>query len=285
MASSLRSRQLAKVKDQLGAGRGHDQLFGAIGNNLPHLVEVRLDDITPSPHQPRQRIEPEGLASLAASIERHGLLQPIVVRRGEGGSGYELVAGERRLRAFQSLGRVTIPALLSHGDPEELALIENIQREDLHPLDEASAIGRLMQRHGYTQEAVGRAIGKPRTTVGEILVLNALPAWLREEARGLVVTRHILVQLARIDDPAELKAAWAAVKGGASVRALKARRKAEGSAEKALTPAARVLATMRRSAEALARLPSAALAEPEHHQALIELRRMLDRILDERAAP
>jgi ParB family chromosome partitioning protein len=287
MASSLRSRQLAKVKDQLGAGRGHDQLFGAIGNNLPHLVEVRLDDITPSPHQPRQRIEPEGLASLAASIERHGLLQPIVVRRSEGGSGYELVAGERRLRAFQSLGRVTIPALLSHGDPEELALIENIQREDLHPLDEASAIGRLMQRHGYTQEAVGRAIGKPRTTVGEILVLNALPAWLREEARGLVVTRHILVQLARIDDPAELKAAWAAVKGGASVRALKARRKAADPAEKAATtPAARTLATMRRSAEALTRLPPAALAaEPEHRQTLIELRRMLDRILDEMAAP
>jgi ParB family transcriptional regulator, chromosome partitioning protein len=283
MSSSLRARQLEKVRTQLGGGAGHDRLFGAIGNNLPHLVEARVEDITPNPHQPRGVIDPEGIASLAASIERHGLLQPIVVRRRETGTPYEIVAGERRFRAFQSLGRETIPALMTTGDPEELALIENIQREDLHPLDEASAVGRLMQRHGYTQEAVGRIIGKPRTTVGEIVSINTLPEWLKTEARAHSVTRHILVQLARIDDEGELVAAWEAVKGGASVRALKTRRtmaKGKDESRQAADPIKRTMTAVRRSVRELAKLPIAQIvAQREHREDLLELRRVLDDIL------
>jgi ParB family chromosome partitioning protein len=281
MSSGSRARQLERLKGQLG-GNGHERLFGAIGSNLPHLVEVRLGDIEPSPHQPRQQFHPEGISSLAASIERHGLLQPIIVRRREAGEGYELIAGERRLRAFQRLGRATIPALLTDGNPEELALIENIQREDLHPLEEAAAIGGLMQRHGYTQEAVGRVIGKPRATVGEIVSLNTLPEWLKQEARVHAVTRNILVQLARIGDARELKAAWANAKDGASVRELKARRTASAAAPRtaAVRPVERTLADVRRSIQELDGLSmEQIIAQPQHRAILLDLRRMLDQLI------
>ncbi len=281
MSSSLRARQLEKLKGQLGGGTGHDHLFGAIGSNLPHLVEVRLEDIEPNPHQPRQKFDPDGIASLATSIEHHGLLQPVVVRRHEEGKGYELVAGERRLRAFQSLGRATIPALITSGNPEELTLIENIQREDLHPLEEAAAVERLMQRHGYTQEAVGRVIGKPRATIGEIVSLNALPQWLKEEAREHLVTRHILVQLSRIADAREQKAAWQAVKNGASVRDLKARRRAGAAGPRPTANLVeRTLTAVRRSVNELEKLPIAQIAtQPQYRDALLNVRKTLDRIL------
>jgi ParB family chromosome partitioning protein len=283
MSSSSRARQLEKLKGQLGGATGHDQLFGGVGSNLPQLIELRVEDLGPNPHQPRQHFDPESIASLAASIERHGLLQPVVVRRREDGGreGYELIAGERRLRAVRNLGRATIPALLCNGDSEELGLIENIQRQDLHPLEEAAAISRLMQRHGYTQEAVGRVIGKPRTTVGEIIALNALPNWLQEEARVRPVARHLLVQLARIDNLHEQKAAWEAVKNGASVRAIKARRAASvASTKPAAGPAERALAAARRSMRELGQLPAEDLmAAAEYRTTLLELRRVLDHII------
>lgn len=283
MSSGSRARQLERLKGQLG-GNGHDRLFGAVGSNLPQLIEVRLEDVEPSPHQPRRQFHPEGISSLAASIERYGLLQPIIVRRREAGEGYELVAGERRLRAFQRLDRATIPALLTNGNPEELALIENIQREDLHPLEEAAAIGGLMQRHGYTQEAVGRVISKPRATVGEIVSLNTLPEWLKQEARAHAVTRHILVQLARIGDARELKAAWATAKDGASVRELKARRAASAAVPRtaAVRPVERILGGVRRSIQELDRLPMAQIiVQPQHRDTLLGLRRILDRLIAE----
>ncbi len=283
MSSSSRARQLEKLKGQLGGATGHDQLFGGVGSNLPQLIELRVEDLGPNPHQPRRHFDPESIASLAASIERHGLLQPVVVRRREdsGREGYELIAGERRLRAVRNLGRATIPALLCNGDSEELGLIENIQRQDLHPLEEAAAISRLMQRHGYTQEAVGRVIGKPRTTVGEIIALNALPNWLQEEARVRPVARHLLVQLARIDNLHEQKAAWEAVKNGASVRAIKARRAASvASTKPAAGPAERALAAARRSMRELGQLPAEDLmAAAEYRTTLLELRRVLDHII------
>jgi ParB family chromosome partitioning protein len=279
VSSRSRTRQLERLKGQLGGITGHDRLFGAVGTNLPQLVEVRLDEIRPSPHQPRQRFEPEGIAALAESIERHGLLQPVVVRRSEGPEGWELVAGERRLRAARHLGWATIPALMAGGDPEELALIENIQREDLHPLEEAVAVTRLMQRHGYTHEAVGRVLGKPRTTVGEIVSLTSLPEWLREEAHERPVARHLLVQLARIADPDEQKAAWEAVKNGASVRALKARRAAAGPRPRT-APVDRILAAVTSSVRELEKLPVTGLAaDARHRDALLQLRSVVDQIL------
>jgi ParB family chromosome partitioning protein len=285
MSSSSRARQLERLKGQLGGvATGHDRLFAGIGSNLPQLVELRVEDLRPNPHQPRRQFDPQSIASLAASIEQHGLLQPIVVRRRDEGSGdgYELIAGERRLRAVRSLGQATIPALLCSGNAEELGLIENIQREDLHPLDEAAAIGRLMQRHGYTQEAVGRIIGKPRTTIGEIIVLNTLPLWLQDEARGHPVARHQLVQLARINDASEQKAAWDAVKNGASVRSIKARRAAGVAPGGSPTGSAqRMLATVCRSVRELGELPIADLRSPTCRQTLIELRRALDQILSQ----
>ena len=121
----------------------------------PRIVEIDLHDLHPNPDQPRKTFSEESLIELAASIERHGLIQPITVKRLDSGT-YLLVAGERRFRAFERLGRPTIPAIVTTGDAEEIALIENIQREDLNPLEEAEALARMMDRHRYTQEQLGK---------------------------------------------------------------------------------------------------------------------------------
>jgi ParB family chromosome partitioning protein len=146
-----------------------------------------------------------------------------------------------------------------------------------------------MQRHGYTQEAVGRVIGKPRTTVGEIIVLNTLPSWLVEEARSRPVARHLLVQLARIEEAEDQRAAWEAVKKGASVRAIKATRVQKGAAPEDADPgrAKQIVSATRQSLIDIGRLPIADLRKAGNRAMLLKLRRMLDEILaridDERA--
>ncbi len=119
--------------------------------DTPRLLEVELAELRPNPHQPRKTFAEETLRELADSIARSGLLQPIAVAESE--DGYTIVAGERRYRALKLLERKTVPALvLTDGSIDELALIENVQREDLHPLEEAEAMAELMERHGYTME-------------------------------------------------------------------------------------------------------------------------------------
>jgi ParB family chromosome partitioning protein len=188
------------------ADRARDPLFG-LSDGLPRLVEIDLARIRANPDQPRQRIDAAGIEELAASIERHGLLQPILVR--EEGPDYMLVAGQRRLLACQRLGRASIAALLTTGRPDELALIENLQREDLSPLEEAEALAVLKERHGYTQEALGRVLGKAKSTVSELLSLNDLPPAVKARARTgeLPLAKSVLIELARLgDEPAILAA-------------------------------------------------------------------------------
>ena len=139
--------------------------------DLPRIVEVDLERLTPNPDQPRKTFDEAALRELAASIERHGLIQPVTVKEAAD-DRYILVAGERRYRAHQLLGRSTIAAILTQGNPDEIALIENLQREDLNPIDAAEALATLMERHRYSQEDLGRAIGKNRVTVNELLRLN-----------------------------------------------------------------------------------------------------------------
>ena len=222
--SSSRRKQVDLIAQQFaGAGVGASRMFGGAAA-LPKMVDAVVAELLPNPHQPRRTIDPVGISELASSIEQHGLIQPIVVRRRAEDDRYELVAGERRWRAFKHLGKATIPALLTTGDAEELALIENLQREDLHPLDEAVALERLKDRHGYTHETLAKSVGRSRTVVTETLQLNTLPESLREEARRYPVTRNALVQMVRIADPGQRAAAWEALKQGASMRQIRARR-------------------------------------------------------------
>jgi ParB family chromosome partitioning protein len=164
------------------------------------LQEIPLTDIQPNPDQPRKTFDEDALAELAASIESHGLIQPIVVAEvvAENGDGFTIVAGERRYRAVQSLDWEEVSVLvIEDGKTDELALIENVQREDLHPIEEAEAMKGLMKRHGYTQKVLAGVIGKARSTVANTLKLNQLPASIKEECRGIDgVPKSVLFELA-----------------------------------------------------------------------------------------
>ena len=142
-------------------------------------LQVPIADIRPNPEQPRRRFEPTSLQELADSIRMHGILQPLLVR--EGLDGFELIAGERRLRAAEIAGLSEVPVIVhpsSGGRLEErleLALVENLQRTDLNPIEEARAIQRLLRDFGLTQEALGERIGKNRVTIAQSVRLLGLP--------------------------------------------------------------------------------------------------------------
>jgi ParB family transcriptional regulator, chromosome partitioning protein len=190
-----------------------DRLF-QISADLPRIVEVDIAGIAPNPEQPRTHVTEEELEGLKASIERHGLLQPILVQRRDDG-GYVLVAGQRRLAAVQALGRTTIPAILVGGDPGEVALVENLQRQDLDPFEEARAVARLMERHGYSQGEVGAVIGKKQNTVSALLALNRLPSRISEEYRSYRdISRSVLIELAQVPKERDQLDLWENVKRG-----------------------------------------------------------------------
>jgi len=162
-------------------GKGLEALFPGPGSGTstsmgPHATNVPVADIVPNPEQPRRTFDDEALSALAESIRHHGLLQPLVVRRV--GLGYELIAGERRLRAAQRAGLATVPVIIREAAPDErleLALIENVQRENLTPLEEAEAYRQLIDGHGFTQEEVAARVGKSRPSVTNALRLLGLP--------------------------------------------------------------------------------------------------------------
>jgi len=148
------------------------------------LLALPIEAIERSPHQPRKRFDEAGLAELAASIAAHGLVEPILVRRE--GARYRIVAGERRWRAAQRAGLTEIPAVLREAtDSEafELALVENIQREDLNPIEEAEAFAALLEEHGLTQEKLAERVGKERSTIANALRLLRLPEDVRDAVR------------------------------------------------------------------------------------------------------
>lgn len=194
-----------------------DFFFGT-SPDLPKIVEINMGEIHPNPDQPRKTFDETKLRELAASIARQGLLQPIIVqKRAAPEGGYLLVAGERRFRAHQLLERTTLPAILTEGNPDEIALIENIQRENLNPLEEAEALERMMARYHYTQEELGKVIGKAQNTVSEALQLNALPPFIKDDYRTSdtrAVSKSALVELTRIKDAQHQKAVWEAMKAG-----------------------------------------------------------------------
>jgi len=188
------------------------------------LVPLSLIDANPA--QPRTSIRPEALEQLARSIQESGVVQPILVRPVANGR-FQIIAGERRFRAAQKLGLSTIPAVVRTVADDrvlEFALVENIQREELTPIEEAQALRRLQDELGLTQEALASKVGKDRATVANTIRLLRLPAEVREELqRGTLSAGHARALLA-LEDPAALKALAAlAIKQGLSVRQVEAR--------------------------------------------------------------
>jgi ParB family chromosome partitioning protein len=158
-------------------GRGLGALIPSKEPHAPGLMHVALDQISPNPYQPRKTFNEASLEELARSVREHGIVQPLVVTRA--GERFKLIAGERRFRAAQKAGLRTVPVVvkddLKAGDALEIALIENIQREDLNPIEEATAYFQLHQEFGLTQEEISKRVGKERSTVANFLRLLKLP--------------------------------------------------------------------------------------------------------------
>ncbi|MDT8396698.1 MAG: ParB/RepB/Spo0J family partition protein [bacterium] len=184
------------------------------------LVHVLLDEIFPNPGQPRRRFEEGALGELADSIKEQGVLQPLLVRRVPG--GYELVAGERRLRASRLAGLDRVPVLVRGIKDDrtlELALIENIQRENLNPVEEAQAYRELQSLNAYTQEEVARRVGKDRATVANALRLLSLPEFVRAElVEGTISAGHARALLSLKEEKAIREMMGRILKRGLSVR-------------------------------------------------------------------
>jgi ParB family transcriptional regulator, chromosome partitioning protein len=184
------------------------------------ILEIELDRIVPNEYQPRKVFNDEKLKELAASIKEQGVIQPVIVHKA--GSGYELIAGERRWRASRLAGLKTIPALVKEATKRELlemALIENIQREDLNALEAAEAYKRLQDEFKLTQEDLARRVGKERSTVTNFLRILGLPREVKNDlASGVLSMGHAkaILSLERVRD--QIQAAAAIVKKGLSVR-------------------------------------------------------------------
>lgn len=165
---------------------------------------VDLATISTDPAQPRKLFDPDSLADLSESIKQTGVLQPVLIRRDIEGRIW-LVAGERRYRAAVMAGFERMPAILTTGDPHEIALIENLQREDLNPIEEAEALEHLASDHHHTHEDLARIISKARSTVTEILGLNRLPETIKSECRlSRMYSRRLLVEIARADNETDM---------------------------------------------------------------------------------
>jgi ParB family chromosome partitioning protein len=189
-------------------------MFGASAD-LPRIIEIELTRVQTNPDQPRKYFSESSLLELKQSIAENGLLQPILVKQNEA-EKYLVVAGERRFRVHQLLGLETIAAIVTQGDTDEVSLIENIQREQLLPMEIAEALGGLIQTHGYTHEDVARVIGKSRSTVTEYLSLLRLPDHVRQKCRTSdKIPKSTQVELARME-PQTLASVWERVQSGES---------------------------------------------------------------------
>lgn len=179
-----------------------------------HLIHLELDQIQPNPDQPRHHIDEAGLKGLAQSIQANGLLQPLLVSSGSEG-GYHLIAGERRWLAARMAGLKAVPCLLKEAAPADrlaLALIENVQRQDLNAIEEAQAYARLVEEYGLTQEEIARSVGRDRATVANYIRLLKLP----EAVQGDLIEErlsmgHARALLALVESQPKLLAARAKI--------------------------------------------------------------------------
>jgi ParB family chromosome partitioning protein len=243
-------RKDIEMLQKRGLGRGLDVL---IPQNAPvaapriafahgrTIMNLPLDSIKPNPLQPRKRFDENKLAELANSIREHGIVQPVVVRRNE--NGYELVAGERRLRASKLAGLELIPAIIKEMSSQaslEVALIENLQRENLDVIDEALAYQQLSEQFGLTQEQIAVKVGKSRSVVANALRMLTLPAEIQESIKGGLLSSGHGRTLAGVISPDQQIILWRQMlEGGYSVRQAEAMigQKKQKASEKRLAKA------------------------------------------------
>jgi len=237
---------MAAPKKARGLGKGLDALFGDAEVTIQPAPEksetktkkaaakeesrpaaggieyININDIKPNANQPRKTFDEEKLEELAASIKEHGLIQPVVLRKS--GKGYEIVAGERRWRAARKIGIKEVPCIVKELTDEEnmlLAIIENMQREDLNPIEEAEGINQMIDTYGLTQEQVSKSVGKSRPYIANSLRLLRLPdVIIGYVAQGQLSAGHGKALAGIEDDKRQIDLADAAIKEGWSVRQL-----------------------------------------------------------------
>jgi ParB family chromosome partitioning protein len=204
-------------------GRGLDALIPQLEvAEQDQVREIPIKDLRPNPYQPRKEFREEALEELKQSILEHGVIQPILVRKSI--KGYDIIAGERRFRAAQLAGLTTIPAVerkFSDQQMMEVALIENLQREDLNPLEIAEAYQKIMERFSLTQEELAKKMGKSRSLVANYLRLLNLPNEIKENvSRGTLTMGHAKTLVAIEDSKLQIHLAEETIKKGLSVRKL-----------------------------------------------------------------
>lgn len=207
-----------------GLGRGLSELIsGEALARSRSVLEIALDKLEPNPYQPRQHIDDESLEELTLSIEAHGVVQPVVVRRTDDADVYQIIAGERRWRAARRAGLSTVPCIVQDADDEralEIALVENLQRSDLGPLETAQALRYLIQEFGLTQEQIAEQLGRSRSSVANTLRLLDLPEPIKQAlAEGRITAGHARALLALAEEPDRMMAVFQRIEAeGLNVR-------------------------------------------------------------------
>jgi len=270
---------MAAPKKSRGLGKGLDALFGDAEVTLERrpakanenlqtpepaadkpeketaggILYIDINDIKPNANQPRKTFDEEKLEELAASIEEHGLIQPVVLRKA--GKGYEIVAGERRWRAARKIGIKELPCIVKDLTDEEnmlLAIIENMQREDLNPIEEAEGIKQMIDTYGLTQEQVSKSVGKSRPYIANCLRILKLPASIVSYvAEGELSAGHAKALAGLDDEERQLELAEETIKYGWSVRQLEKMAKEEKAPAKKPRKAAVKNANIKRVEEDL----------------------------------
>lgn len=202
-------------------GRGLGELLGDALDDTGRVMDISIDEISPNPWQPRRDFDEESLNALASSIRENGLIQPVVVRKKKDGT-YELAAGERRWRAAKIAGLTVIPAISKEYDDRsmaEMALVENLQRKDLNPVDEGMAYRKLMDEYGLTQEGISQKVGKSRPYVANMVRLLDLPEEVKDFlSKGQLTAGQARPLLGLESDAEKVQLARRIVKEGLSAR-------------------------------------------------------------------
>ena len=209
------------AKKTHGLGRGLDSLFAGSEDWGTSIQEIPVGELDPNPDQPRRTFSEESIGQLADSIRDQGVLQPLLVAP-SGGGRYMIIAGERRFRAGRAAGLATLPCIVKDIDvirQREIALIENLQREDLNPIEAARGVKALMDQCGYTQEKIGERLGKSRPAIANMIRLLQLPDEVSEMVKdGLLSAGHARVLIGIPDKETQLRLARKAVDEGLNVR-------------------------------------------------------------------